>query len=88
MLNTNVTRINITIPKKIITELEKAVPNRGKSSYISAAIQEKLIRERRIEALKDLRKLPATFTNIKDSTKYITKMRKDDDKKRFKELAA
>ncbi len=88
MLNTHVTRINITIPKKLVVELEKTVPNRGKSSFISEAIEEKLIRERRREALNDLAKLPATFNNIKDSAKYIAKMRSDDDKKRSKELAA
>ena len=62
MLNTNVTRINITIPEQLISKLEKKVSPRGKSQFISEAIEEKLIREEREIALKELRNLPPAFS--------------------------
>ena len=84
--NTTVVRINITIPKELVYELEKEVPERGKSSFISLAIEEKLIRERRIDALKKLSTLPPAFKDIKNSAEFVEKMRATDDKNRSKEL--
>lgn len=84
--NTSVVRINITIPKRLISELEKEVPTRGKSGFICSAIKEKLIRERRKEALNTLATLPPTFHQINNSTKYVEKMRTTDDKNRSEDI--
>ena len=72
MQNTNpihagVVRINITVPHWIVSELKKEVPKRGKSSFVTAAIKEKLAREKREKAFKKLAELPPTFVNITDS---------------------
>ena len=85
MLDTTI-RINITIPKHLISELEKEVPERGKSSFISSAIEEKLIRERRKDALNKLATLPPTFTDVKNSAEFVAKIRATDDKKRSEEI--
>jgi hypothetical protein len=75
-------RINITVPKRLVAELEKETPERGKSGFISQAIEEKLVRERREKALKVLRTLPPAFPEIKDAASYIRKIREEEDKKR------
>jgi len=86
MLNTNVIRINITIPEQLVSKMEKKVPNRGKSQFISEAIEEKLIREEREIALKELRISPPAFPEIKDGAAYVRKLRESDEKKRKEEL--
>lgn len=85
-MNTGVVRINITVPKKLLSELEKEVPDRGKSGFVASAIEEKLARERKEKALKELSKLPATFTNIGDGAKYIASEREKEDKDRSRIL--
>jgi len=86
MLNTNVTRINITIPEQLVSKLEKKVAPRGKSQFISEAIEEKLIREEREIALNELRNSPPAFPHIKDSAAYVRKLRETDEEKRTSEL--
>lgn len=81
MLNTNVIRINITIPEQLVSKMEKKVPSRGKSQFISEAIEEKLIREEREIALKELRTSPPAFPEIKDGAAYVRKLRESDEKK-------
>lgn len=82
IINAGVVRINVTIPKKLISELEKEVPERGKSGFVSQAIEEKLARNKKERALRELAKLPATFTNIRDGAEYIASERAKEDKER------
>ncbi|HSW97965.1 MAG TPA: hypothetical protein VLF89_09130 [Candidatus Saccharimonadales bacterium] len=82
MLNTNVTRINITIPEQLNSKLEKKVAPRGKSQFISEAIEEKLIREERDIALKELRSSPPAFPEIKDGATYVRELRENDEERR------
>lgn len=49
---------------------------------------DKIRRRERQQAINDLAKLPDAFPHIKDSAKYISKLRKDDDKRRSKKLFA
>lgn len=83
---TNTIRINITIPKNILSALEKEVPMRKKSGFISEAIEEKIARDRQKKALKDLAGLPPTFKNISDGKEYIDKIRRKEDEERSKRL--
>lgn len=85
-MDNRVVRINVTVPKKLLSELEKTVPERGKSGFVSEAIAEKLVREKRVKALKELAKLPATFTDIKDGAEYVVLTREQEDKERSKSL--
>lgn len=84
--NTGVVRVNITVPKKLLSELEKEVPKRGKSSFVSEAIKEKLARKQKDKALKELAELPATFTGIENGASYIGNERTRQDKERTKRL--
>ncbi|MDO8657919.1 MAG: hypothetical protein Q7K55_04215 [Candidatus Levybacteria bacterium] len=77
----SVVRINITVPEYILKELEKEVPERGKSSFVAGAIEEKLARKKREKALEELLGAPASFTKIKDSAVYIRKTRRLDNKR-------
>jgi len=81
-ITTGTVRINITVPKRLLSELEKEVPERGKSSFVSEAIKDKLSREKKEKALKELAKLPPTFINIKDGAAYIVEERALEDKER------
>lgn len=47
---------------------------------------DKIRRQERQKAIKALAKLPDAFPHIKDSAKYISKLRKDDDKIRTDRL--
>lgn len=86
IINIGVARINVTVPKRILSDLEKEVPERGKSGFISKAIEEKLARKKKEKTLRELTKLPATFINIKDGAKYITGEREKEDKERSRYL--
>ncbi len=85
-INVGVVRINVTIPKRLISELEKEVPKRKKSGFVSKAIEEKLARKKKERALRELANLPATFTNIKDGADYIASGRGKEDKERSMRL--
>lgn len=85
-INAGVVRINVTVPRRLLSELEKEVPERGKSGFVSEAIEEKLARKKKEKALKELAKLPATFTNIKDGAEYIAREREREDKERSRDL--
>lgn len=84
--NTSFVRLNITLPKSTVEALESEVPKRGKSQFIAEAIEEKITREKREEAFERLAKLPPTFIDIKDSSAYISTMRKKEDAQRRKKL--
>ncbi len=79
-------RINVTIPKQLVHEVEKAVAKRGKSSFITEAIAEKLEREKRERALEELAALPPTFTDIADGATYIAEQRRTDERERLHKL--
>ncbi len=86
VINTGIVRINVTVPKRLLSDLEKEVPERGKSGFISKAIEEKLARKKKEESLKELAKLPATFTNIKEAAKYTAREREREDEERSRRL--
>lgn len=84
--NTGVVRINVTVPRRLLSELEKEVPGRGKSGFVSEAIEEKLARQKKEQAFKELAKLPATFTHIKDGAEYVRGERTKEQNKRSARL--
>lgn len=84
--NMGVVRINITLPRALLSELVKEVPVRGKSGFVASAIEEKLARRKRETALKKLAKLPPTFIEVKDAAAYIEKTRAKEDKERTSRL--
>jgi hypothetical protein len=79
-------RINMTVSKQLLHEVEKAVTKRGKSSFITEAIAEKLARDKRERALEELAALPPTFTAIADGATFIAEQRRTDEGERMQKL--
>jgi len=75
------TRLNISIPTETAEKLKKITPKRGVSKFLAEAAEEKISKLEREKALKELLEAPPTFTDIKDSAKYIGKMRRLDEKR-------
>ena len=84
-MNTDTSRLNISLPKRTIEKLAQAAPERGKSHFIAEAIEEKLDRERWEAAFARLQALPPTLTEIEDPVRWVEELRQEDEV-RLKEL--
>jgi len=80
---TGYTRVNLTIPKDIIEYLKRHTENM--SSYISEAVRERIAREQREKALREILAAKPTFTDVRDGTTFVRELRSVD-KKRDKRL--
>jgi len=80
---TGYTRINLTMPKEIVEHLKRHTENMSK--YISEAVRERIARDKREKALREILAAKPTFTNVKDGTTFVRELRSDD-KKRDKRL--
>ena len=76
---TGYTRINLTIPKDILEHLKRHTDNMSK--YISEAVRERMAREKREKALREILAAQPTFTHVKDSTSYVRELREADKKR-------
>lgn len=76
-----ITRINISLPEDTVRILRKVAPKRGISRFLLEALEEKIEREKRERALKELLAAPATFTDIKNSAAWVRKSRRLDEKR-------
>lgn len=74
-------RLNISLPKKTLVALAAAVPERGKSNFITQAIEEKLERVRWETAFKKLSTLPPTLTHIADPISWVDGLRHEDEQR-------
>ena len=82
IMNTQtVTRINITLPVPMVSDLKKYAPERGVSNFLAEAAKEKIERIEKEKAFKELLAAPATFTRIKDAQAYVRKTRRLDEKR-------
>lgn len=77
----NYIRVNISLPSDLVKELKKKIPSRGISKFLSEAAKEKITKEEREKAFKELLEAPPAFTEIKDSVAYVRKMRRLDEKR-------
>ena len=59
---TRYTRVNLTIPKDIIKYLKRHTENM--SNYISEAVRERIAREQREKALREILAAKATYTHV------------------------
>jgi hypothetical protein len=72
-------RVNLTIPKEVVEDVKK---QRGNiSQFASEAMREKLMREKREQAFKDILAGEPSFTEIDDSVAYVRKQRAGDEKR-------
>jgi Arc/MetJ-type ribon-helix-helix transcriptional regulator len=76
---TTYTRINLTIPKEIVEHLKRHTENMSK--YIREAVRERMAREKREKALREILAAKPTFTHVKDSTSYVRELRAADKKR-------
>ncbi len=80
-MNGNTVRINISLPSALVKDLKKRTNPRGLSKFLAEAAEEKMMKERREKALRELLAGPPAFTEIKDSVAYVRKMRRLDEKR-------
>lgn len=80
-MNGNAVRINISLPYDLVRDLRKRTNPRGFSKFLAEAAEEKIAKERRSRALKELLDAPPTFTEVKDSVAWVGKMRRLDEKR-------
>jgi hypothetical protein len=72
-------RLNITLPSDVAEYVRKNTANISK--YIAEALNERIAREKRENAVKAILSGPPTFTDIKDSAAYVRALREEDKKR-------
>ena len=76
---TGYTRINLTMPKEIVEHLKRHTENMSK--YISEAVRERIAREKREKALREILAAKPTFTTVKDGATFVRELRSVDKKR-------
>jgi hypothetical protein len=74
-------RINVSLPKTLLSELEKYVPSGRKSGFVADAVEKELAALKRKKALEEFAHLPPTFTDIDDSVAYVRSLRAESEKR-------
>ncbi len=83
-----ITRINISLPEETMNMLRRVAPKRGISKFLLEALEEKIERDKREKALKELLAAPPAFTFLKGknaAVKWVRKLRAQDER-RFKRV--
>lgn len=76
---TGYTRINLTIPKDILSYIKHNTGNMSK--YISETLRERIAQEKREKALREILDAKPTFTDVKDGAAYVRELRSVDTKR-------
>lgn len=80
----NYVRVNISFPRDLIKELKEKIPSRGVSKFLSEAAREKIEREEREKAFKELLEAPPAFTFLEGknaAVNWVRKLRKENEKR-------
>lgn len=80
-MNGNTVRINISLPEETVRRIKIVAPKRGVSKFLGEAAEEKIRREMADKAFREILEAPATFTEIKNSAAWISRMRRLDEKR-------
>lgn len=80
-ITSNTIRVNISMPKRLLSELEQYVPSGRKSGFIADAVEKELKAMKQKQALETFAKLPPTFTDIDDSVAYKRSLRAESEKR-------
>lgn len=83
-----ITRINISLPEETVNMLRRVAPKRGISKFLLEALEEKIGRDKKEKALKELLAAPPAFTFLKGknaAVKWVRKLRAQDER-RFKRV--
>jgi post-segregation antitoxin (ccd killing protein) len=76
---TRYTRVNLTIPKDLIDYLKRHSDNM--SRYISEAVRERIAREKREKALREILDAKPTFSDVPDGASFVRGVRSEDKKR-------
>lgn len=80
-MNGSAVRINISLPSDLVKALKKQTRSRGLSKFLAVAAEEKIIKEKRENALKEILKAPPAFTFLKGknaAVNWVRKLRAED----------
>ncbi len=80
----NYVRVNVSLPSDLVKELKKKIPSRGVSRFLSEAAREKIAKEEREKAFKELLEAPPAFTFLKGknaAVNWVRKLRRADEKR-------
>lgn len=80
-MNGNTVRINISLPEESLKRIKSVVPKRGVSKFLVEAAEEKIRIIRARKAFEEILAGPPAFTDIKDSSTWIRKSRRLDEKR-------
>lgn len=80
-MNGDTVRINISLPEETVRRIKIIAPKRGVSKFLGEAAEEKIKAIDRRKAFNEILEAPPTFTNIKDSSVWIRKLRREDEKR-------
>lgn len=81
-MNGNTVRINISLPSELARDLKKRTNPRGLSKFLAEAAEEKIIKERREKALKEILEAPPAFTFLKGknaAVRWVRKLRRENE---------
>jgi len=81
-MNGNTVRINISLPSPLVKDLKKRTNPRGLSKFLAEAAEEKLVKERREKAFREILDAPPAFTSLKGkdaAVKWVRKLRAEDE---------
>ncbi len=80
----NYIRVNVSLPRDLVKELKEKVPSRGVSRFLSEAAREKIEKEEREKAFKELMEAPPAFAFLKGknaAVNWVRKLRRVDEKR-------
>ncbi|HBQ51069.1 hypothetical protein A3B42_03630 [Candidatus Daviesbacteria bacterium RIFCSPLOWO2_01_FULL_38_10] len=84
-MNGNAVRINVSLPFELVKDLKRYSKPRELSKFLAVAAEEKITKDKREKALKELLAGPPAFLDIRDSAKWVRNLRRRD-LKRLKRL--
>lgn len=80
-MNGNTVRVNISLPEETYKRIKSVAPKRGVSKFLAEAAEEKARAIRARKAFEEILAGPPAFTDIKDSSAWVRKSRRLDEKR-------
>ena len=83
-MNGNTIRVNISLPSDLVKDLKKRTSPRGVSRFLTEAAREKIAKESREKAFKEILEAPSAFTFLKGknaAVNWVRSLRKEDEKR-------
>lgn len=77
-MNGHTVRVNVSLPFELVKDLKRYSKPRGLSKFLAIAAEEKIAKNRREKAFRELLAAPPAFTDIKDSVKWVRNLRRKD----------